>query len=73
MIKLSQLLEAEKILYKVNYKDGTDDYVEMTMRERTTMPYGNVKDVQGLKWGKLPSDRKLVSYEDMRNKAKKKR
>ena len=72
MIKLKQLLEAEKVLYKVNYKDGTSDYIEMTHKERTTMPYGNVKDVQGMKWGKVPDGEKLVSYEDMRKKAKKK-
>lgn len=80
MIKLKSLLEEkEKLLYKVNYKDGTNDYVMMTDRERTSMPYGNVKGVLGMNTvGKpdlhrVPKGTKLVSYEEMRKKAKKKK
>jgi hypothetical protein len=84
VIKLKQVIrevireEIEKFLYKVNYKDGTSDYVLMTNRERTTMPYGNVKDVGGLNTAgkpnmdRIPKGIKLTSYEDMRKKAKKK-
>jgi len=80
MIKLKSLLEEkEKALYKVNYKDGTSDYVLMTNRERTSMPYGNVENVGGLNVAgkpdldRIPKGTKLTSYEDMRKKAKKKR
>ena len=74
MIKLKQLLEEkEKVLYKVNYKDGTSDYVEMTHNERMTMPYGNVESVGGMKNLSLPKGEKLISYENMKKKAKKKR
>lgn len=72
--------EKKKLLYKVNYKDGTSDYVMMTSQERTKMPYGNVKDVGGLNVGghpminKVPNGEKgLTSYEDMRKKAKKRK
>jgi len=73
MIKLNSLIEdKETILYRINYKDGTDDYIKMTTAERSKMPFGNVKNVTGMKWGSIPAGRELVSYEEMRNKAKKK-
>jgi len=74
LLEMSKIYEEkEKVLYAVRYKDGTEDFVEMTWHERTHMPYGTVKSVEGMKWHPLPAGKVLTPYEDMVKKAKKKK
>ncbi len=68
---VQELNEAEKILYKINYKDGNSDFAYLTQSERMKIPLGNVESIEGLKNREAKYEKtKKLSYNELKKKTK---
>ncbi len=62
--------KSELILYRINFKNNTFCYTEMTLNQRINFPLRNVKSIGGMKYYSLPKNNVLIPYEIAEKKAK---